>query len=78
MSQELREIGFEPASPPSPQASEMSALGDLWTGAGLSKVESRQFKLERKFASIDHYWEITSLTPNIEHIVPLLTPTQID
>ena len=77
VSQELSEIGFEPASPPSPKASEMSALGNLWSSASVSEIECRRFKVERKFRDIGYYSEVASLTPNIQHIVPLLTPTQI-
>ena len=44
----------------------------------MDAIESRQFTVERKFKNIDEYWSITSLTPNIQHIIPLLTIAQID
>jgi ubiquinone/menaquinone biosynthesis C-methylase UbiE len=78
VSQELRKIGFKPGSPPNSQASEMSALENLWSSAGISTIESRRITVERKFRNINEYWNITSLTPNIQHIVPLLTAAQID
>jgi ubiquinone/menaquinone biosynthesis C-methylase UbiE len=78
VSQELSRMGFKPGSPPNAQVSEMSALKKLWMCAGVETIESCQFKVERKFKNIDEYWAITSLTPNIQHIVPLLTVAQID
>ena len=74
----LRQFGFKPQSPPNVQASEMSNLEALWSRAGMDAIESRQFTVERKFKNIDEYWSITSLTPNIQHIIPLLTIAQID
>lgn len=76
--QELREIGFKPASPPNSQVSEMSELENLWSDAGISAIETRQIMVERIFESIDEYWEITSLVPTVQHIIPLLSIAQID
>jgi len=74
----LREIGFKPQSPPNAKASEMSALKSLWSGAGINAIESHKISVERKFKDINEYWSITSLTPNIQHIIPNLTTGQID
>ena len=74
----LREIGFKPQSPPNAKASEMSALKSLWSGAGINAIESQKISVERKFKDINEYWSITSLTPNIQHIIPHLTTDQID
>ena len=78
VSQELSRMGFKPGSPPNAQVSEILALKNLWMCAGIKSIESRQIKVEKKFKNIDEYWAITSLTPNIQHIVPLLTVAQID
>ena len=46
--------------PPSPGASRMEALRDLWTGAGLDAVETREITVQRTFADFDDFW-MTSL-----------------
>ena len=73
----LTEMGFKPDAPPNPQVSEMSALNKLWSNAGLTNLRSEVITVERRFKDIDEYWEIASLFPNIQKIVPVLTPDQI-
>jgi ubiquinone/menaquinone biosynthesis C-methylase UbiE len=38
---ELREMGLKPIDPPSVEASRIEAMRDLWTGAGVEAVETR-------------------------------------
>jgi ubiquinone/menaquinone biosynthesis C-methylase UbiE len=75
---QLSEMGFTPESPPNPQVSEMTALGNLWSSGGLINVESQIINVERQFRDIEEYWKIASLFPNIQKIIPVLTETQID
>jgi SAM-dependent methyltransferase len=53
---EMRELGAPVRLPPSPDASRMDALRDLWSGAGLEAVETREITVERTFADFDDYW----------------------
>jgi SAM-dependent methyltransferase len=53
---EMRELGFAPPKPPSPDASREDALRDLWIAAGLTSVETRQIAVQRTFADFDDYW----------------------
>ena len=57
---ELRPLGFQPMLPPSPQASRLDVLRDLWTGAGLTAVETRTIEIERTFADFDELWSVTT------------------
>ena len=47
--------------PPSPGASRMEALRDLWTGAGLDAVETREITVQRTFADFDDFWTTSLL-----------------
>ena len=78
ISRQLSEMGFTPETPPNPQVSEMTALGELWSSEGLIDVESQIIKVERQFRDIEEYWEIASLFPNIQKIIPVLSEIQID
>lgn len=53
---EMRGMGVAVPVPPSPEASRIDALRDLWTGAGLEGVETRAIAVERTFADFDDYW----------------------
>ena len=42
--------------PPSVEASRLEALRDLWAGAGLQAIETRQISVLRTFADFDEFW----------------------
>ncbi|MDN0083690.1 class I SAM-dependent methyltransferase [Crenobacter sp. SG2305] len=53
---EMREMGVEVPVPPSPGASRIDAMRDLWAGAGLDAVETREITVQRTFTDFDDYW----------------------
>jgi SAM-dependent methyltransferase len=53
---EMRGMGVAFPVPPSPGASRMDAMRDLWAGAGLEAVETREIDVRRTFADFDDYW----------------------
>jgi len=53
---EMREVGVAVPVPPSPDASRIDAMRDLWTATGLESVETRELTVERTFANFDDYW----------------------
>jgi SAM-dependent methyltransferase len=53
---EMRELGGTVPVPPSPEASRIDALRDLWAGAGLDAVETREINVRRTFADFEDYW----------------------
>ena len=53
---EMRGLGVAVPVPPSPGASRIDAMRDLWTGAGLDGVETREITVQRTFADFDDYW----------------------
>lgn len=71
---ELRAMGKTPLLPPSPQASRIDALRDLWSGAGLQAVETREIAVQRTFADYEDFWTTsllgTSLRPSIAAMPP--------
>ena len=56
LQEEMRGMGVEVPTPPSPDASRIDALRDLWAGAGLDSVETREITVRRTFADFDDYW----------------------
>jgi SAM-dependent methyltransferase len=53
---EMRGMGIAVPVPPSPGASRQEAMRDLWTGAGLVAVETREITIERTFGDFEDYW----------------------
>src|SRR5919112_2026856 len=53
---EMRELGVAVPVPPSPGASRIDSMRDLWTGAGLESVQTREITVQRTFADFDDYW----------------------
>ena len=71
---EIRALGVDVPSPPSPDASRLDAMRELWTGAGLDGVETRDITVQRTFASFDEYWTIilggSSIGPRLAAMAP--------
>ncbi|MGB7922006.1 MAG: class I SAM-dependent methyltransferase [Pyrinomonadaceae bacterium] len=53
---EMRGLGVAVPTPPSSDASRIEVMRDLWIGAGLVRVETREITVRRTFADFDDYW----------------------
>ena len=62
---EMRGLGVAVPVPPSPDASRIDAMRDLWTGAGLDSVETREITVRRTFADFDDYWTTVLGGPSV-------------
>jgi hypothetical protein len=52
----LASIGRPTPRPPSPEASRLEVLSDLWATAGFSEIHTRVIEVERTFADLDDLW----------------------
>jgi SAM-dependent methyltransferase len=62
---EMRRLAIAVPSEPSPDASRLEAMRDLWTGAGLDGIETRQITVRRTFADFDDYWASVVVGPSV-------------
>jgi SAM-dependent methyltransferase len=62
---EMRDLGAAVPAPPSPGASRLDAMRELWTGAGLEAVETREIAVQRTFANFDDYWSTILLGASV-------------
>jgi len=53
---EIRAMGHKPPLPPSPEASRIDTMRALWTGSGLTSVETREITVERTYRDFDEFW----------------------
>ena len=74
---ELRDLGIDVPTPPSPDASRADVLGDLWTGAGLEAVETREISVQRSFADLDDLWATLQGGPSVGRQLAGLAPEQV-
>lgn len=76
---ELRAMGVNvtPTLPPSSNASRMETLLDLWRGAGLKGIETKQIKVERTFAGFDDFWNTTTTT-SVGPLAASLAPVELE
>jgi ubiquinone/menaquinone biosynthesis C-methylase UbiE len=63
--EEMRGLGVAVPTPPSREASRIDAMRDLWAGAGLESVETREIIVERTFADFDDYWTTVFGGPSV-------------
>ncbi len=52
----LSAIGRSTPMPPSPEASRLEALRELWATAGLMDIQTRVISVERTFTDFDDFW----------------------
>jgi SAM-dependent methyltransferase len=74
---EMRGLGVAVPEPPSPGASARDAMRDLWTGAGLTSVETCEIDVQRTFADFDDYWTIVLGGPSVGPQLAAMASEQI-
>jgi SAM-dependent methyltransferase len=74
----MRAMGLIPLSPPSAEASRIDAMRELWTGAGLDAVETREITVQRTFADFDDFWTTGLLGSSIGPTVAAMAPADVE
>jgi len=67
-------MGFPPVRPPSSDVSKAEALQNLWTDAGLDRVETRKIEVQRTFTDFDDFWTTAMLGSTIGPTVASMPP----
>ena len=71
---EMRGLGVAVPTPPNPDASRLDAMRDLWAGAGLADVETREITVERTFGDFDDYWATVLGGPSVGPALAAMAP----
>ena len=74
---EMRSLGVPVPSPPSPDASRIDTLRDLWRAAGLEEIETRKITVQRTFVDFDDYWSTILLGPSVARSLAAMAPNAI-
>jgi SAM-dependent methyltransferase len=75
---EMRAMGLTVVDPPSPEASRIEVLRDLWTGTGLGEVETREITVQRTFPDFEDFWTTSLSTPNMRSVIPTTAPNDVE
>jgi SAM-dependent methyltransferase len=75
---EMRAIGFNPPQAPSVGASRVEAMRDLWAGAGLEAIETREITVSRSFADFEDFWNQSTLTGSTRPMIAAMQPADVD
>ncbi len=62
---QIRGLGIAVPAPPSPEASRIDVLRDLWARAGLVAIETREIDVSRTFSDFDDYWATALGAPSV-------------
>jgi hypothetical protein len=55
----------------------MDTLRDLWTGAGLEAVETREITVQRTFVDFDDYWTTILGGPSVRAAAAAMTAGEV-
>jgi ubiquinone/menaquinone biosynthesis C-methylase UbiE len=75
---EMRAMGLSPLRPPRMEASQMETLHDLWTGASITAVETREITVRRTFADFDDMWMTNLKSPSIGATIATMAPGDVE
>lgn len=74
---EMRAMGVAVPVPPSRDASRLDAMHELWTGAGLTAVETRDITVQRTFADFEDYWTTILGGSSVGPKLPAMTSEEL-
>lgn len=70
----MRAMGINVPTPPSPDASRLDAMQDLWRTAGLEAITAHTIAVERTFTDFDDYWATVLGGPSVGKQLAALSP----
>jgi SAM-dependent methyltransferase len=74
---QMRDMGLTPMGPPHPEAASMPELRELWAGAGLEHVETREITVQRSFTDFEEFWTVNLLGSSVGPMVKKMPPADV-
>ena len=75
---EIQAMGVAATRPPRMDASRMDTLRDLWIGAGLEDVQTREITVHRTFANFDEFWMANLKSPALRPTVAAMKSGDVE
>ncbi len=73
----LRAQGRAPVMPPQAAVAALDALQMVWTGAGLTDVETTVITVQRSFSDFDDFWQTALLGPSLAPALAKMAPADV-
>ena len=73
---EMRAMGLAVKTPPSPDASRIESMLELWAGADLEAIETHVIPVQRTFADFDDFWTTILRGPSVGPGLSAMAPEQ--
>ncbi len=73
----MRDMGVAVPKPPSPQASRLDVMQNLWNTAGLTAVATTEITIQRTFANFSDYWNTVLGSPSAGANLAQMGPADI-
>jgi ubiquinone/menaquinone biosynthesis C-methylase UbiE len=73
---ETRAMGMLPPRPPQLEASRLEVLHDLWSGAGVTQIETREISVQRTFGDFEEFWLVETKAPSLGPAIAAMTPAE--
>jgi SAM-dependent methyltransferase len=75
---EMREMGIAAPRPPRMEASRMDALREMWMGAGLADIQTREITVRRTFLHFDDLWSSNLKSPTVGPTVAAMAAGDVE
>jgi ubiquinone/menaquinone biosynthesis C-methylase UbiE len=78
MHAEMDAIGFTAPWPPRSDITGLEALRQLWRGAVLDEIETREITVHRTFADFEDYWRTSILAATVSQTIAAMDPGKLE
>jgi len=76
--EEITAMGLSAPRAPRMDASRMDALRELWRGAGLEDVQTREITVQRTYSGFDDFWTTNLKSPALGPAVAAMKPAEVE
>jgi SAM-dependent methyltransferase len=73
----MRDMGLDVPKPPSPQASRLDVMQELWAQAGLEAIATTEITVQRTYTNFSQYWSTVLGSPSAGANLARMSPTDI-
>ncbi|HXU58250.1 MAG TPA: methyltransferase domain-containing protein [Verrucomicrobiae bacterium] len=75
---EMQAMGVEVAWPPSPGASRIETLRELWRTAGIEQIEAREITVRRSFDGFEDFWTTSRLSSSMGPAIAAMAASDVE
>ena len=78
MHSEMNAMGFNAPLPPRSDVTGLEALRQLWRGAALDEIETREITVQRTFADFEDYWTTSTLAATVSQTIATMDAIDLE